>query len=91
MVAKKLVTKAQVLRAMKMPKIVNTPNIGPMTANTDPVTDEDIRVLYRICLHRDVLVNLLKAQPGQDSDAAWYDIAMGKLQHTMDKMGLTCT
>jgi len=61
-----------------------------MAANTGEVTDENIKVLYRICMHRGVMVALLANQQGGNGDAELYDEVLGKLQHTMDKMGLTC-
>ena len=58
--------------------------------NTDQVTKNDVKVLYRICMHRSVMVKLLRQQEGNvSSDADLYDRVMGQLQHTMDKMGLT--
>ena len=54
------------------------------------VTDDDVKVLYRIAMHRNVIVKLLREQEGVNShDADLYDRVMGQLQHAMDKMGLT--
>jgi len=79
-----------------IPRIVKTgPGIAAVCvpsitgANTEPVTDDDIKVLYRVCKFRSLMVALLKDKAGDNGDAELYDRVMGKLQHTMDLMGLT--
>ncbi len=62
--------------------------IRNQTANTDPVTKQDIFVLYRICLHREAISELLAESEGGADDADRFNQAMGKLQHTMNKLGL---
>jgi len=95
-VTKKRMTPTQVATAKALqaravahaqaPVIVHVPS----SANKQEVTEDDVKVLYRICVHRGVLVQLLKAHTGHNGDAELYEMVMGKLQHTMDQMGLTC-
>lgn len=76
--------------SVSIPSPQPIPQYSPMAPNSEPVTDDDVKVLYRICTYRSVLVGLLEAHIGGNGDAELYERVMGKLQYAMDQMGLTC-